>query len=221
MSRWRILILLSIMGSLFLIVASTMFGWEPWSSLSFLRDGSFGPPPFVHRLAFDRLEPTLAAALVSLFTMYLFGVLALFAFPRQVACMERSLPEALPGLLRASLLGLLMALVITAIAVSASLTAATFMLTILLVGALFVSALLGYLALSYGLGRRLLARAGWQHLSPLYGLMLGLLITFALAELPFLGAIFKALFASLGTGLVVLTRFGSGKPWSLQPLLEE
>lgn len=221
MRRWRTLIVLSILGSLLLIAGSAFFGWEPGSSLSFLRDEKFSPPPFVQRLADNQLQPTLAADLVSIFTIYLFGVLALFAFPHQVGYMERSLPQALSDLLRTIFLGLLVAIVIVAILVSASLTAVTFPITILLAAVLFVCAMLGYLTISYSLGRRLLVRADWQHLSPLYALLLGLLITFALGELPFVGAIFRAVFASLGIGLVVFTRFGSGKPWSLQPLLEE
>ncbi len=221
MSRWRTLIALSILGSIVMIAASTWFGWEPWNALRAVREESFSPPPFVQRLAINHLQPTLAATLASFATLYLFGVLVLFAFPRQVGHIDRSLPKAISGLLRIILLGLLVVVLVAAVAVSASLVAATFPLTVLLGSVLFMSALLGYLAFSYGLGRRLLARADWQYLSPLYALLLGLLITFALAQLPLLGVLLKLLFGSLGIGLVVLTRFGSGQPWSLRPLLED
>jgi hypothetical protein len=115
----------------------------------------------------------------------------------------------------------LIGILVLVVGISSALMIGTFPLTILLIGILFVSGLMGLVALAFALGRSLLRRAGWQHGSPIYALLLGLLIIIALSRIPVLGALIFLFFASLGLGAMILSHFGSGETWTLKPLSEE
>jgi hypothetical protein len=97
----------------------------------------------------------------------------------------------------------------------------TFPLIFILALVLFISAFSGFLALSYALGHQLMQKADWGDSSPLYGLFLGILILFALSQVPFLGILIQILAISLGMGCVIATRFGTGQSWNLSALYEE
>jgi len=105
-------------------------------------------------------------------------------------------------------------------AISASLSRATFPLTVLAALVVFVLVLWGYLALAYALGRSLLRKADGSA-SPLAALALGLLLLHALIHLPFAGIAFALLSIGAGLGVVTTTRFGSMQPWDLNLLLED
>ncbi len=153
--------------------------------------------------------------------MFLTGTLVLLLFPDRIRRMEKALHTSPTGLLRLTLFGLLTGIVMAAIGISAALTMSTFPLIFILAIALFVSAFSGFLTLSYTLGHQLMQEAGWGDSSPLYGLFLGLLILFALSQVPFLGILLQIFYVSLGMGCVIATRFGTGQSWNLSALYEE
>lgn len=226
MRRWRWLVGLSALGALLLLAGSAWFAWDPWDLSRLFKDGRLAAPPFVHRFSAGQAEVpsgglAVLQAAASFFTMYLVGVLVLFIFPRQVGYIDRHLGQAPGSLPRQAALGLLVIVVFAGIMVSAALTTSTFPLTVFLVSLLFLCTIFGLVAVAYAVGRRLLARAGWESLSPLVALLLGLVLVFALSELPLLGLLVKAALASLAVGVVVFTRFGTGRGWNLSPLREE
>lgn len=220
MNRWRIIIIGLVFASLFLVLAATWFGWEPWSSFRFLRDRTWMPEGAFIQHPWTLQSYPLLSGIGVLFTFYLSGILALFAFPRQIRRMEQALEEPSLGLLRLVLIGLLAGILMVIIAISSALVMGTFPLTIFLGSVLFLSGFIGYVVLAYALGHALFVRAAWNF-SPIYSLLLGLLILFALGEIPFVGIILKVIFASLSVGVVIATRFGTGRPWNLSPLWEE
>jgi hypothetical protein len=135
--------------------------------------------------------------------------------------MESSLKDGSRNLIKITLLGLLITVVIFTIGLSSSLTMTTFPLAIFLGSILFIGAFLGLVSLAYALGHYLILQAGWEKLSPLLTYMVGLLLLAALANIPYLGILVRLIIVMIGIGLTTSTRFGSGKPWSLSARYEE
>ena len=73
----------------------------------------------------------------------------------------------------------------------------------------------GYVAVAALVGTRTaaLARAGALPLAPLWTLVLGTALLSALAWVPILGGLVSLAVACVGLGAVLLSRFGSGRPW--------
>ena len=218
MNRWRITIVLLIALSIFLILGSAWFEWGPWNAYRDIMES--WRPENAYARNYPEVPPILRAV-GALFTLFLSGILALFVFPAQVRRMEIAYSSSGIALVRMAILGLLTGILLAAIAISSALTMGTFPLTIILGSVLFLSGFLGVVALAYTLGRILLARADWNYLSPIYALLLGLLILFALGEIPYLGIVLQILFGSLGVGVIIITRFGTGRPWNLSALTED
>lgn len=221
MNRWRLTITLLVLASLFLILGATLIDWEPWDSFRFLRKEWNREPTYMRnpRMMFNL--PPLLTALVALFTLYLSGILVLLNFPAQIRRMEKAFSDTLGGLARLAVLGLFTTILVIAVSVSSALTMGTFPLTITLGSILFLCGFFGFIALAYTLGHKLFTRADWEYLSPLYALLVGLLILFSLSRLPLVGIIFTIVFTCLGIGGIIATRFGSGLPWDLSPLKDE
>ncbi len=68
---------------------------------------------------------------------------------------------------------------------------------------------------------RVLRRAQSQNVSPIFSMLLGLLIFLALVPTQVLGGVLFLASPSLGLGATILSHLGSGDPWTLNPLLEE
>lgn len=220
MNLWRLTVILLVLASLFLLLAATLFGWEPWDSFRLLR-GEWDREPIYMRHSRTMFPPTLLTVLSALFTLSLSGILVLFTFPAQIRRLEKAFSNTLRGLVRLAVLGLLTTILVIAVGVSSALTMGTFPLTIFLGSILFLCGFVGSVALAYTLGRELLTRADWDHLSPLYALLVGLLILFSLSRLPFVGIVFTIVFTCTGIGGMIATRFGSGLLWDLSPLKDE
>jgi hypothetical protein len=220
MNRNRWIIAFLAIASILLIYASTWFGWVPWNTFQRLHGNWSLLPDYVRRPT--EIPPsTILSALTTVLTMFLTGTLILLLFPDRIRHMEKALHTSPAGLLRLTLFGLLTGIVIAAIGISAALTMSTFPLIFILAIVLFISAFSGFLALSYTLGHQLMQQADWGDSSPLYGLFLGILILFALSQVPFLGILLQILSISLGMGCVIATRFGTGQSWNLSALYEE
>lgn len=220
MNRWRWITIFLTAAALFLILGAVQLRWDTSVSLGlsgqdWRPDGRFTPRAWMEH------PPTLLSTTGALMTTFLSGILLLFLFPKRIRVMERAY-SASPGELgRLTLLGLLAGLLLIALAASSAVAMSTLPLTIVLASLVFLGSFAGFIALAYTFGRALLTRAAWSHLSPLYALLLGLLILFSLMHLPLVGIFFQFLFFSLSIGVMVATRLGSGQPWNLAPLLEE
>jgi hypothetical protein len=73
----------------------------------------------------------------------------------------------------------------------------------------------GYVAVAALVGTRTasLVRSGAPSLAPLWALVLGTALLAALAWIPILGGLASLAVACVGLGAVLLSRFGSGRPW--------
>jgi uncharacterized membrane protein len=216
LNKWRLLIIMVVLTSLVLIVGASIFNWNPWDSLTagaHLRTGR--PFPIPHNNA-----PFLIKILASFFATFLFSVIVLYLFPRNIFRMsiEFSLTTEI---LRQALLGLLFFILIGIGTISAVLSIFTVPLAVCLVALIFLSSFVGVMAFSLNLGRWLLEQAGWiENPPPLY-LGLGLLILFALFNLPFVGILVLIVIACIGLGTTISTRFGADQPWNFNSFVEE
>jgi len=221
MNRWRILIVLLVLIALVLLILAAWLGWDVRSVSRLARGGGFIQPLFSHRLATIHQVNPFFSTIGAFITLYLAGILVLLILPVQIHRMGQALSNSALRLLRIFLVGLLAAVLVGAIGIGSALAISTFPLTIILGGLLFVSGFVGFVAIAFTLGRALLRRAEWQQTSPLISLLLGLLLLYSLGEILLVGVLLNVVFISLGIGVVITTRFGSGVAWSLSPLKED
>ena len=172
------------------------------------------------RLAEAGVARRLLLRLAALITNYLIGVVVLFLAPKRVRLLAKISGAGVRPLAWAWLVGLLGTLLVGALAGLAALGALTFPIGLLLGALYFVAGWLGLVALAYRLGADFLGRAQWGG-GPLAGLALGTLILFAIFRIPLLGLVFFALVWLTAVGMAMVTRLGSGRRWSLDPLLAQ
>jgi len=172
------------------------------------------------RLFADR-HRTFVSSLGMLFALGMSGILILYLVPGRVRRVADTFSGKPGRLLRLALLGFLIEILVIVAGIGSALKIGTFLLTILLIGATFMIGLVGFISLAYALGRGILRAAQWKMGSPVSTMLLGLLILLALVPIPVLGGILFLAFTSLGLGATILSHFGSGEPWTLNPLLEE
>lgn len=220
MNFWRLLIVFLILLGIGLLIASAWLGWDPYGSPTRFHWEVDRRPPFMAEVL-DQPLPAFISALSALFTQFLSGVLLFYLFPRRVRNLAKVFTRQPGALLRLALAGLLSGVLIVALTVSSALTVGTIPIGIALGMVLFLSGFGGFLVLAYTLAHGLFRHAGWSHTSPLIALFAGLLILFPWTRPPYLGLALQILFASLGIGVVIVTRFGSGKPWDLGALMED
>jgi hypothetical protein len=164
---------------------------------------------------------TFVSSFGMLFAVGISGILVLYIIPARVRRVADSFSVKLSQLLRLTLLGFLIEVLVVVVGIGSALMIGTFPLTILLVGAAFIIGLVGFISLAYAVGRGMLRSAQWQYISPVYSMLLGLLILLALVPIPVLGGVLFLAFTSLGLGATILSHFGSGDAWTLTPLLEK
>ncbi|MCX6039030.1 MAG: hypothetical protein NTW99_14340 [Chloroflexi bacterium] len=216
MKRWKWIVVLLIILSLGLLVAMSLLADRFAPYFAFPASWGIGQMQSEHSL--PGRPGNLVSSLSALFTLGISGILALYVAPERV----RRVADSFSGkFLRLALFGFLIGILVLVVGISSALMIGTFPITILLIGILFVAGLMGLVALAYAIGRSLLRRAGWQHGSLIYALLLGLLIIVALSRIPVLGVLLFLFFISLGLGAMISSHFGSGEPWTLKPLLEE
>jgi amino acid transporter len=80
------------------------------------------------------------------------------------------------------------------------------------------AALFGIACIGLAFGRFLERRLGLGHAHPLLAALVGALVVFDLALIPYVGAVALAAVAIDGLGLAVVTRFGSEAAWSFRDL---
>lgn len=220
MSRWRILNLILILMA---VASLFVFAGRSWGPVGNEADGWH---PASQDSAASVMEKTFAdlpgwvASIAMFASLFMFGAANLFLFPARVRNMQAELTVSWRRTFHIMLAGLAFGLAAILTAMAASLSRATFPLTLFLGFSLFLLCLWGYLSLVYSLGHLLLQKADWP-ISPFAALALGLLLLHSLSHLPFAGFVFALLGAGVGLGVVITTRFGSMQPWDLNLLLEE
>lgn len=216
MKRWRWFLILITMLALASLTADALFGWTAQGI-----DHGFVEKRFEERVPYvPPPPPPLLSTTAALLTLFFSGVFLMLLFPRRIGRVARAVSVKPVGVLRLALVGFLTGLLVTVVSATSALAIGTFPLTVMLMAALFFGGLFGATAFAYALGRGLLRRAGWEDASPLYALLLGELILYALVRLPWVGWAALLFFASLGLGATLVSHLGSGEPWTLKLLLE-
>lgn len=172
--------------------------------------GRFGP--FGRHLAGWR---GIVSALASYSFLYLMSVLALFAFPRQLRVARDAFRRSVGEGFRIFGIGVLSGLSALSLTALGAFAFVALPLSVLLLAALLLATWGGMVGLALALGRGINRRAGLARSSPVFDLVLGTLVFFALGRIPIAGWAFVALLGALALGAVIATRFGAGGPWSL------
>ena len=224
MNRWRIVIVALVILALLSMVLPALFFDIAWWRQSLASLGVERAPHKAWRLALLQdvgVRANLASLFANLVTLFLFGVLTLYLAPIRVRHMARESSTGWQRFLKFFAVGVLIIVFLSALGLLSLLTVQTMPLPIILGMVFLLSALGGMVALAYQLGKVLLTRAEWSSRSPLLSLALGTLILFALTNVPYFGGVLLILILLTGAGLSIATRFGSGNPWTLGPLMED
>jgi hypothetical protein len=224
MNRWRIVIVFLVILALLSMVLSALFFDIAWWRRSLASIGTERSPHRAWRLALLQdvgVRANFASLFANLVTIYLFGVLILYLAPHRIRHMSQGSSTGWQRILRFFVIGILIFIFLSALGLLSLLTVQTMPLPIILGAVFLLSALGGMVALAYQLGKAILTRAEWSGRSPLLSLALGTLILFALTNVPYIGGIFFIIVLLIGAGMSIATRYGSGKPWNLIPLMED
>lgn len=224
MKRWRMMVVIIALAAVLIMFVSALLSdltwWSrPLGSMSMVRT-----PHRAWRLALVQdagIQVNIAVLLAGLVTQFMAGVLVLYLVPRRVHHMAHAIAVGWRQLLRYLVVGILLAIVLAVVGLLSILALHTMPLLIILAMFFFLASLGGVVALTYQLGRVLLSQAGWSEGSPLKSLALGTSIIYAITRIPFFGWVVLVLLWLTGVGVAVATRLGSGKPWSLLPLMED
>ena len=216
MNKWRILVIVILLLSLVLILGASLSQWNPWNSWStgssFHPDRTFPPP--------HNSTPSTVKILASLFATFLCSVITLFIFPRHIYRMSRAF-NLTTEILRQVLLGFLFMILTGIVVISATLSILTIPLAIILLVLVFLSSFIGVAAFSLNLGRWLMERTGWIGYPHSLELGLGLVILYALFNLPLIGFFDFFVIACIGLGATISTRFGTDQSWNIDSFVEE
>lgn len=224
MNRWRIVVVLVAILAFAVILTSGLF---PARALL------FGPRPFagVDVSEFHGWSPamlpvlqpagSILAQLGALLAQFVVALILLYLIPDRIRVMTHSLALGPSAILRHLATGLALAVCLAAVGILSVLSLHMFPLPFILLGLLFASALMGAAAITLTVGRGLLRRAEWYSNRPVRALALGTLIVSAVAVIPVAGDLILALTLITGAGVAVATRFGTGRSWTLDPLVED
>jgi len=223
MNRWRIFVVLTALLALAWILLMPLVARRA-SLETLLAPFPLPRPPFPHG-PWSGAERSgvgsLVGNLATLVRDFLAGSLVLFLLPERMRAMTFGARGGFRRLLRPFFVGLLIAVVLGAIALLSMLSFHTFPLPFLLAAVFFLQAWIGSVALAFALGEAWLSRAGWSTRRPLYALAYGTLLLFAATTIPYAGWVFLGVIWLTGAGVTLTTHFGSGSAWSLAPLMED
>ncbi len=218
MTSKRMVYLLILLAAAGTLIALAVLNIEPLSS------------PYQLDMANRRLQliersheetPPYLSIPAGIFTFYLINLGTAYLFPGRVSAMNERLPRSVKSWLQISLLGLAAAVAGLVLMISAIVGLATFPYSIVIAGVLLAASTFGGVPVLLRVGRALLTGAGIKNATPQLEILAGTVIVFALISIPLLGIISMVSFSSLGLGLAVTTRFGVGRPWSLNTLSQE
>jgi hypothetical protein len=220
MNRWKWFLIVLVILSAAVVVASSFIPWPTFGQFSRVRENFQAMRASQGIPVLDEHFRAVSSFSI-LFSLAIFGLLILFAVPQRIRRQVDRLPVTFLQLLRLMILGLLVTLVVLVTGLISVVALVTFPLAILLSFILMVACLMGFITLAFAFGRALIVRAGWRRPSPITAYLSGLLILFAGTRVPFVGPLFFIVLGSLGVGTTIVSNFGSGHPWNLNPLIEE
>jgi MFS family permease len=222
MKKWRILLIVMIILAFIVLVGSELLYERPWAWLAW-RNAFMLRDHFLLRNAslIEDIPRRFLMLFAGLSSLMMISGLMMYASPHRIRRIAECFSTSTKSLLRYSLNGLLGLMALGAIAALSTFSAYTFPFSFLIFLLIFFSSLMGIVGMGYQLGRSLFMRAQWESQSPLLQMSVGILITFATVRIPFLSLPILLVIVSMGFGATLSTHFGSGKVWTLRPLLEE
>ncbi len=220
MNRWKWLVILLVVVSVAIVVATALLPIRQ-TGLHLLARTDLQDRRETLGIPFLDENMRAVSAISILLSLAMIGVLVLYAMPERMRRIVRAFPDSPARLLRLTLVGLLVVVLGAVASLISAMAVATFPVAVLLSAVVFLAGLAGWIGLAYTFGEFILRRAGWRAFPPVVAYLLGLLLLFAVARLPWIGPVLLLLTACLGLGTVVVSKFGSGKPWNLNPLLED
>ncbi|NIM96249.1 MAG: hypothetical protein GTO18_21335 [Anaerolineales bacterium] len=221
MTKWRLLIFALIFLSLVVLIGSELVIERPWSLIPWSEQSRLGQRlQAIQAGDVDTTQRVLMSFAV-LTANFIVSGLILYIAPKRIELLSDRFSEGSRRLWRYLVIGFLGTVGLVGIGVLASLSPYTFPVVVFIFLGLYLSALIGITAFNYQLGFELFERAGWSGLFPLIRLGLGTLIIYAAIRIPFFGLLVLLVIWSLGVGASLRTRWGSGKRWTLEALVEE
>lgn len=149
--------------------------------------------------------------------LVLLALAGLIAFPKRARNSVERL-EASPGPAIAFGAGLVLVLLTLGVVTLLRFTLLFLAVVPLVIAVVLVAALFGVGCISLAIGRLLHQRLHLPEVHPLIAALVGALVVFDLAVIPYAGVIAFAAIAMAGLGLTVITRFGSAGGWSFVDL---
>jgi len=221
MNKWKILLIVVLILSFVILLASELLFERPWSWLPWI--GPFGMRQRLlvgtsgERATFQRLLSLFA----TLLSVFLVSGLTMYIAPKRIQFMASSFRRGTRIFWQSALVGLLTTITVTGLGMLSALSVYTFPVTFLVFMGVFVLALMGMVSVSYELGREFFDRAGWKGMNPLHQLAFGIFTIFSIMRIPLIGQVVLIIVVFVSLGVVISTRFGSGRTWTLRPFMED
>jgi MFS family permease len=218
MNKWRIAYITFVILSLVGILSAPLWldnAWW-WMDTDRMLDHRPVRPDFE-----DRPLTAAVGFLINLAALFWGGVFILYLLTGRIRRMADELRAGFQPVWRMAGLGLAITLLGLLTIAATAMTPITAPLALLLLLFLALASIIGTSGLGFAIGRLITDRCGWQIESPLLIFGLGTLTLTLLYRLPYIGIVFMIMISLTGLGLITTTRFGSGQPWTLEPLLEE
>lgn len=162
---------------------------------------------------------------VSLYVTSFFALLGastamVFLWPQRLRRLKETMKTGWKGIMRLALIGFLGYGVASIFITLSGLVIVGLPLAFLIMLGLVLVTLAGLVAVSLTVGSRLAKLGKTNVTSPLFQLILGVLLLFPISIVPFIGWLVVGGLSCLGLGTILLTRFGSEEGWSLAALQE-
>jgi len=221
MKAWRVAVVVALVLALVVILAAAFLEADgrirvAWPMMA-RQIGARFMPFGLHRLA---AAGPYVEAIAGLLLQFLIGALILYTMPERMRRLTDAVASGWREIVRFFVIGLLLVLGLSAVALLSAFYVHTAVLPFVLGGVLFLAALAGGEALALAFGRGLLRRAGWSGGSPLMALLVGTTLLYSVTRLPYAAPVVMALLGLIGAGVALSTRFGGRRIWTLDPLRE-
>ena len=221
MNKWRVILITLIVLAFVVLIGAELIFDRPLSWLPGREFLSQRHRVFLERAGLEDLGRRMLVSFATLLSSFFLGSLILYAMPKRVKYIADGIslqPTKSRGYLGMGLVG---AVALGAIVLISLFSVFTFPASILILLILFTFTALGTVSISFQLGSWLLSCAEWNPKNPLISLGLGTFLIFSAIRIPYFGILFLFLIGLTGFGGALSTRFGSGKQWTLRPLMEE
>jgi len=174
---------------------------------NFMKDGLGGA------LGISLIPLLLIIKLISLFFWFIFAIVMVAIFPRQISLASSQLHKKFWPIFGTGLLGIVIfiGLVIFSAILSLLLIGIPILISLVIVG--FVIKIFGRVVLFYFFGEILSKAFGWKNTSPLVIIIIGFILVSLVGFIPILGSLFSFVLSIIGWGVTIRTKFGTTENW--------